>query len=78
MSSDGIVRLTGEDAPAFRVIQPPTQGMVVELPQVGGLHHRYERRAAEDFSSCPGAYPYRCLRDKYRNSVNTAPIPSSQ
>lgn len=23
-----------KDAPAFRVIQPPTQGMVVELPQV--------------------------------------------
>jgi hypothetical protein len=21
-------------------------GFVVELPQVGGLHHRYERRAA--------------------------------
>jgi putative transposase len=35
-----------KDAPAFRVIQPPTQGMVVELPQVCGLHHRYERRAA--------------------------------
>jgi putative transposase len=35
-----------KDAPAFRVIQPPTQGFVVELPQVCGLHHRYERRAA--------------------------------
>ncbi len=35
-----------KDAPAFRVSQPPELGVVVELPQVGGLHHRYERRAA--------------------------------
>ena len=35
-----------KDAPASRAIQPPELGVVVELPQVGGLHHRYERRAA--------------------------------
>jgi putative transposase len=35
-----------KDAPASRVVQPPTLGTVIELPQVGGLHHRYERRAA--------------------------------
>ena len=35
-----------KDAPASRAIQPPAEGDVVELPQVGGLHHRYERRAA--------------------------------
>jgi hypothetical protein len=33
-------------APASRAILPPEVGVVVELPQVGGLHHRYERRAA--------------------------------
>ena len=27
-------------------IQPPEMGSVVAMPQVGGLHHRYERRAA--------------------------------
>jgi hypothetical protein len=27
-------------------IQPPDLGEVIELPQVGGLHHRYERRVA--------------------------------
>jgi len=27
-------------------IQPPEMGTIVALPQVGGLHHRYERRAA--------------------------------
>ena len=35
-----------KDAPESRAIQPPAQGVVVELPQVGGLHHRYERKAA--------------------------------
>lgn len=35
-----------KDAPASRSIEPPEVGKVVELTQVGGLHHRYERRAA--------------------------------
>ena len=35
-----------KDAPEPRAIQLPEVGGVVELPQVGGLHHRYERRAA--------------------------------
>jgi putative transposase len=35
-----------KDAPEPRAIQPPALGPVHELPQVGGLHHRYERRAA--------------------------------
>jgi len=35
-----------KDAPESRAIQPREAGIVVELPQVGGLHHRYERRAA--------------------------------
>jgi putative transposase len=35
-----------KDAPEHRPIQPPEAGSVIELPQVGGLHHRYERRAA--------------------------------
>lgn len=36
----------GKDAPIPRRVQPPELGTVVELPEVGGLHHRYERRAA--------------------------------
>ncbi len=36
----------GKDAPESRPIQPPELGPVMELPEVGGLHHRYERRAA--------------------------------
>jgi putative transposase len=35
-----------KDAPETRPVQPPTLGSVVELAEVGGLHHRYERRAA--------------------------------
>ena len=34
------------DAPAHRPVQPPELGEVVAFPEVGGLHHRYERRAA--------------------------------
>jgi putative transposase len=36
----------GKDSPEPRPIQPPEVGRVVALPQVGGLHHRYERQAA--------------------------------
>ncbi len=35
-----------KDAPASRAIQPPILGRVIGLPELGGLHHRYERRAA--------------------------------
>jgi putative transposase len=35
-----------KDVPVSRRVQPPEMGQVVELPQEGGLHHRYERRAA--------------------------------
>lgn len=35
-----------KDAPIPRRITPPSDGRVVAIPQVGGLHHRYERRAA--------------------------------
>ena len=35
-----------KDSPEPRPIQSPETGRVVAMPQVGGLHHRYERRAA--------------------------------
>ena len=35
-----------KDAPEPRSVQPPERGRVIEIPEVGGLHHRYERRAA--------------------------------
>ena len=36
----------GKDAPEPRSIRAPAMGKIVELPEVGGLHHRYERLAA--------------------------------
>jgi len=34
-----------KDAPEPRSV-PPSQGRVVAMPRVGGLHHEYVRRAA--------------------------------
>ena len=35
-----------KDAPITRQVQPPKLGRVIEMPVVGGLHHRYLRKAA--------------------------------
>ena len=35
-----------KDAPIPRPVMPPGDGDIVAIPEVGGLHHRYERRAA--------------------------------
>jgi len=35
-----------QDCPEPRAVEPPDQGKIVELPLVGGLHHRYTRQAA--------------------------------
>jgi len=36
----------GKDSPDPRPNETPELGDVIELPLVGGLHHRYTRRAA--------------------------------
>jgi hypothetical protein len=36
----------GKDSPEPRPIEAPDRGRVITLPQVGGLHHRYQRLAA--------------------------------
>jgi hypothetical protein len=36
----------GKDAPASRLATPLSAGRIVEIPQVHGLHHRYDRVAA--------------------------------
>jgi putative transposase len=36
----------GKDSPDSRPVQPPEMGPVMAVRQVGGLHHRYERRPA--------------------------------
>jgi hypothetical protein len=35
-----------KDAPHGRPIEPPELGGIIRIPEVGGLHHRYVRRAA--------------------------------
>jgi len=35
-----------KDAPEPRLVQPPEAGRIISIPEVGGLHHRYERRVA--------------------------------
>ena len=35
-----------KDTPETRPVQAPEAGRIVAIPEVGGLHHRYERRAA--------------------------------
>ena len=35
-----------KDSPEPRKVELPDQGQIVEFPMVGGLHHRYSRRAA--------------------------------
>ena len=35
-----------KDVPEPRPVHSPERGAIVAIPQVGGLHHRYERLAA--------------------------------
>ena len=42
-------------SPSSRPVQTPEQGTVVALPQAGGPHHRYERRAAQPTHRMPFA-----------------------
>jgi hypothetical protein len=35
-----------KDTPDGRPIEPPEAGVVLAIPEVGGLHHRYARQAA--------------------------------
>jgi hypothetical protein len=35
-----------KDSPEHRDVEPPELGEIVAIPEVGGLHHRYTRRAA--------------------------------
>jgi putative transposase len=36
----------GMDCPFSRAVHPPGEGEVIEVPEVGGMHHHYLRRVA--------------------------------
>ena len=33
------------NSPQPRMVEPPPRGRIIAMPQVGGLHHRYQRAA---------------------------------
>ena len=35
----------GKDTPCPRLVAPPSAGRIVAIPEVGGLHHRFDRIA---------------------------------
>jgi hypothetical protein len=39
-------RSLAQDCPDPRAVEPPNQGKTIELPRLGGLHHRYSRQVA--------------------------------
>lgn len=39
-------RALDQDSPDSRPVEPPSHGNIIELPRLGGLHHRYTRQAA--------------------------------
>ena len=45
-NADGPHMSINGDAPRGRAVEPPEDGTVIALPRLGGLHHRYARRAA--------------------------------
>ena len=45
-NQDRVHLALGKDAPDHRAVEPPQLGKVVALPRLGGLQHRYCRRAA--------------------------------
>ena len=47
-----------KDCPDPRTIMPPRIGKVIAIPQVGGLHHRYERKCC-NFENGDGEHPER-------------------
>jgi transposase InsO family protein len=45
-NEDRVHLALAKDAPDHRPVEPPEIGTVVVFPRLGGLHHRYARRAA--------------------------------
>jgi hypothetical protein len=55
------------DAPDLRTIELSGTRKIVQLPEVGGLHHRYVRRAASPCVACPISVNHRELAETVHN-----------
>jgi hypothetical protein len=53
-NQDRVHLALGKDAPDHRPKEPPELAKVVALPRLGGLHHRYCRRADERYCGIAG------------------------
>ena len=71
----------GKDSPEPRLIEPTEMGPVVALPQVGGLHHRYQRQRrlkARSYDRATFAPPFEiCLPNWAEVGVRSVAIQSS-
>jgi Integrase core domain len=67
----------GKDAPAERAVQQT--GRIVVRPEVGGLHHRYERQAAWLHLACDRRWTWRSarglIRRHLRNGIRPPTLP---
>ena len=79
----------GKDSPNPRPIQTLETGRIVQVPQVGGLHHRYERRAArierrtakhdaETLMCFPDHGKYRYRRESFSSQDGRGALPSTR
>lgn len=50
-----------KDAPIGRAVEPPTLGRVIEIPQVGGLHHHLRTESRLNEPQVPGISRWPCL-----------------
>jgi hypothetical protein len=65
-----------KDAPTPRRVQSVTEGDVIAFREVGGLHHRYQRRAAShDFVGCAGHVKVRLTSDQARVLSERSGVP---
>jgi len=72
----------GKDFPVSRPVQPPELGAILELPEVGGLHHRTSGKRREglfsdrkEVSPHPESIPFREDSAQVRTGVSQALLP---
>ena len=64
-----------KDAPTPRRVQTPVEGLVVAFAEVGGLHHRYERRPPEVTSPAAPCTSKRSCMHPIARPVGTPGLP---